>query len=272
MVGCSSLSPVSLEDETQTLERDDVVTASKEFTLSRVRSSSSLLPQDLPAGLSLTVQLLTTKSGAKKGNRYARVKLTNGSSAEIPLPPLTTTLETRGPNATLSGSVSKSLKSLPVGKTAYRSVKSVPVSSANYAQLCGVATFAGVITPVPLEVCEAGTGTATPAQITRALLEPLAVALNPSPTPDSTAWSWTQSEGEESIPALVTLPFDEWLTYQPQTPALAAFALEMKRQFADLTVYLDEVPCHNCHQFTTTITGRAVWGLGGFTSSEFWDS
>ena len=46
----------------------------------------------------------------------------------------------------------------------------------------------------------------------------------------------------------------------------------MKRQFADLTVYLDEVPCHNCHQFTTTITGRAVWGLGGFTSSEFWDS
>ena len=133
LVGCSSLSPVSLEDETQTLASDDVVTASKEFTLSRVRSSSSLLLLDLPAGLSLTVQLLTTKSGAKKGNRYARVKLTNGSSAEIPLPTLTTTLETRGPSATLSESVSKSLKSLPVGKTAYRSAKSVPVSSANYA-------------------------------------------------------------------------------------------------------------------------------------------
>ena len=272
MVGCSSLSPVSLEDEAQTLASDDEVTASREFTLSRVRSSSSLEPLDLPTGLTLTVQLVTIKSGAKKGNRYARVKLTNGSSAEISLPSLTTTLETRGPNATLSGSVSTSLKTLPVGKTAYRSVKSVPVSSANHAQLCGVATFAGVITPVPLEVCEAGTGTATPAQITRALLEPLAAALNPNPTPESTAWTWVEPADSDTTPALVTLPFDEWLTYQPQTPALAAFALEMKRQFADLTVYLDEVPCHNCHQFTTTLVGRAVWGLGGFTSSEFWDS
>ena len=80
----------------------DEVTVSRTFALSQVRASESLEPLDLPAGLYLTVQLVTSKSGAKKGQRYARVKLTNGSSTDIPLPALTTTLETRGPNATLS--------------------------------------------------------------------------------------------------------------------------------------------------------------------------
>ncbi len=271
LVGCSSVSPfVSLEDENPTLAPDDVVTASSEFTLSGVRSSASLASLDLPTGLSLTVQLVTTRSGAKKGNRYTRVKLTNASSVDIPLSPLSTTLETRGPNATLSQSVSTGLTALPAGKTAYRSTKSIPVSNLTYAQLCGVASFEGVTPPVPLEVCEAGS--LTPAGAARAVLEPLARSLLANPTPDQTAWTWVELAEEDGSRALQTLSFDTWLKQQTQSPALTAFALEMKRQFTDLTVYLDELPCHNCHQFTTTLIGHALWGLGGFSSSMFWDS
>jgi len=197
----------------------DEVTVSRTFALSQVRASESLEPLDLPAGLYLTVQLVTSKSGAKKGQRYARVKLTNGSSTDIPLPALTTTLETRGPNATLSQSVSSSLTALPAGKTAYRSTKSVSVSSQTYFQICAVVTLEGITTPDPLEVCEVGSGPVPTFETTHAALELLAAVLEPNPTSEHSGWTWTAPSGMDPTLYLETLSFNTWLARQTQSPA-----------------------------------------------------
>lgn len=248
------------------------MTAEQTFTL--YPSARALQPQALPDGIELTLQVVTTTSASKPGWKQARGKYKNTTNSTQNLNLVTEV------TANLVPIAEPSLANLILEpkKTAFRASKAAPSHHPVCARV--LVNENGVDNLMPYEVCE------TPISLEqiRATLESKA-SLADFDGQDFGVQHFRWSGQAPEFNLTDGISFETWvkpltktsssMTEAQKTKARAwsVFAQEIRR-FAGIQacVSIEEVPCHNCHEWVVTLVGQTISGTFSMTLSYGWDS
>lgn len=277
LLGCSSQLPARGELQSD----EEFITAERTFPLGLTQATTTALPE----GLSLTVQVITSGSATKPGWKAARAKLVYQGQAPQTVD-LIYTLYARVPadSGPLEPAIQR-MSSVWLDPTSYASgrisrSRTTPYVDSNRLRPQAPVWCAGVVLagdPAGQEylVCEPP---ATP-EAARLALEPLAARVRlQTDGPQNLRFGLADGVPPDGW-SYPPQPFAEWVApylSQPDTAqarAWRAFAAELRRWFgSSLQVYVEELPCHNCHEFALAIVGDGGGWYGGFFTSIVWDS
>lgn len=273
LLACSSL-PSTAEEP---LDEEARVTAERTFALRAAQVGAAL-----PEGLTLTVQVVTSGSASKPGWKAARARLVyQGVEALTVNLRYELVAQVQGsllPQVSRTSSILLDPQPYPTGRvsrsrtTPYQNPEPLRAQGATW---CAVVRLAEAPVDSVYEVCEPP---ASPDAV-RAALEPLAgrVRLFTDGPQDLRFVSFS-----ELPPPGFSYPpqrFEDWVTpylHQPdpvQARAWKVFAAELRRWFGSgLQVYIEELPCHNCHTFALALVGDGGGWYGGYLTAIVWDS
>lgn len=270
LIVLASCQQLSVLEEASPLE--EIVTAEQTFTF--YPSAQALQTQALPDGVELTLQVVTTTSASKPGWKQARGKYKNTTSTTQNLNLVTEVTANFVPIA------EPSLANLILEpkKTAFRASKAAPSHHLVCARV--LVNENGVDNLMPYEVCE------TPVSLEqiRATLESKA-SLADFDGQDFGVQHFVWSGQTPEFNPTDGISFETWvklltkitssLTEAQKTKARAwsVFAQEIRR-FAGtrVSISIEEVPCHNCHEWVVTLVGQTTSGTFSMTLSYGWDS